>query len=124
VSRQTNGIAAVLSILAATTLISILSTTHVAVADCNMPGNSHGDNSPSEKKGWKMINGGASACDIAQACDAMKIDVYIKSEDRLHDTAFYQQASSHVQDELDEYMKDGNGHHGIVCYEIEESVDG
>jgi hypothetical protein len=122
VYSRTKGIAVVLSVLAATGLISILSTNQTVVADCNMPGNSHGDNSPSEKQGWKMINGGATACDIAKACDAMKIDVYIKSEDKLHNTVFYQDASSHVQKELDEYMKDGNGHHGIVCYEIEESV--
>ena len=89
-------------------------------ADCKMPGNNHDDNSPSEKKGEKMIEAGASVCEIAKKCDTMSISIDIDSKKELHETVMYQNASNHVQKELDNAMKEGHGHDGLYCYEIED----
>ena len=71
-----------------------------------------------------MIKAGASVCEIAKACDAMKIDVSIDNKKELHSTQMYQGAPSHIQKELDEYAEHGHGHDSpnIVCYEIEYAV--
>ena len=99
---------------------------HIVKAECDLPGTSHGDNNPSENKGDKMLEQGASACEIAKACDAMKIDVSIKNEEHLKDTPMYQIAPDEIQEELEEYAQDGSGHDNpdIVCYEVEDAVKG
>ena len=91
-------------------------------ADCNLPGTSHGDNSPSEKKGEKMVEAGASACEIAKSCDAMKISIDIE-KDELHDTNVYQLASGNEQDDMDNAVKEGHGADGLYCYELEQIMD-
>lgn len=85
-----------------------------------MPGTRHDDNSPSEKKGEKMLEAGASACKIAQKCDAMSISIDIENKKELHETAMYQNASDKIQDGLDHAVKEGNGADGVYCYEVEE----
>ena len=92
-------------------------------ADCDLPEEDHGDNSPSSKEGKEMIHEEkATACEIAKACDAMEIKVKIDS-DELEQTHFYQVAHSELKEELEEVAEEGHGASGIECYEIIYSVE-
>jgi hypothetical protein len=91
-------------------------------ADCDLPGTSHGDNSPSKKEGKKMIEKGASACQLAKKCDAMEIKIKVDS-DELKDTHFYKMAHDDLKDELEEVAEEGHGADGIECYELEYAVE-
>jgi hypothetical protein len=92
-------------------------------ADCDLPGESHGDNSPSTKEGKEMIHEeNASACEIAKACDSMEIDIKVDSDD-LEEAHFYQVAHSELKEELEEVAEEGHGADGIECYELEYAVE-
>jgi hypothetical protein len=87
-----------------------------------LPGTSHGDNHKSEKKGEAMIDNGASACELAKAYDAHKIDFKV-SEKEMKNADFYKEANGDLKDELDEYAKDGHGASGLVAYEVKDAVE-
>ena len=95
-----------------------------AETDCKLPGTNHGDNKPLTWKGNKMLDSGASVCEIAKKCDAMEIDIKISDKTELHKTQMYQDATTKQQKELDEYATHGKGHDNpnLKCYEIQYVV--
>jgi hypothetical protein len=111
-----------LTLLAGVVCASLSLQIPQARADCDLPGTSHGDNSPSSKEGKKMIEKGASACQLAKKCDAMEIKIKVDS-DELKDTHFYKMADGDLKDELEEAAEEGHGADGIECYELEYAVE-
>jgi hypothetical protein len=92
-------------------------------ADCDLPKEDHGDNSPSSKEGKEMIHEEkATACEIAKACDAMEIKIKVDN-DELDNAHFYQVADSDLKEELEEVAEEGHGADGIECYEIEYAIE-
>jgi len=121
---------AILFVIALATILAIAGLSYgpdVHGAKCGTmkwSGEGHDDNKPSSKEAKKLIDNGASVCEIAKKCDHMEIDVKIDNKKELHTTSMYQNAPAKVQDELDEYAKHGHGHDNpnLKCYEIEASI--